>query len=173
MTRGITCQSTRTHNCHAFDAQLCAGHLDVETRMAMLPALKRKIIDAGLFLADALGVVASLSGASVVALTGKLMLAVVLAAISLGFFLRIVGRRRVASSAPPAAPRWWYAASSLAAVAEVAVLVEATDFPVRFSQPGFELYHWPIVIVALAGAFVLNLQVVRALGSSSRVSTSS
>jgi len=139
----------------------------------MLPALKRKILDAGLFVADAACVVASLSGASVVALTGKLMLAVVLAAISLGFFLRIVGRRRGAVSAPPPAPRWWYPAASVLALVEVTALVEATDLPVRFSQPGFELYHWPIVLVALVGSFILNLKVFRVLGAKSRVTASS
>jgi hypothetical protein len=139
----------------------------------MLPALKRKVVDGGLFVADAIGVVASLSGASVVALTGKLMLAVVLAAVSLGFFLRIVGRRRVASTPPPVVPRSWYVLASVGALVEVAVLVEATDFPVRFSQPGFELYHWAIVLVAVAGALALNVQALRSFASKRHVAASS
>lgn len=139
----------------------------------MLPTFKRKLLDAGLFVADAAGIVVSLSGASVVAVTGKLMLAVVLAAISLGFFLRIAGRRRVSVSTPTPVPRWWYPAASALALVEVATLVEATDFPVRFSQPGFELYHWPIVLAALAGSFVLNLWVFRVAGARYRARGSS
>lgn len=113
--------------------------------------------------ADLAGIALSGSGAAVVAFLGKFMLAVVLGAIALGFFLRLVGRRRVQAVSPPRVPMWSRTVSAVLAAGEVALLVEATNFPVRFDQSGFEPWHWALVLVAFAVAYTLNLRVVRNL----------
>ena len=113
--------------------------------------------------ADLAGIALSGSGAAVVAFLGKFMLAVVLGAIALGFFLRLVGRRRVQAVSPPRVPVWCRTVSAVLAAGEVALLVEATNFPVRFDQSGFEPWHWALVLVAFAVAYTLNLRVVRNL----------
>lgn len=113
--------------------------------------------------ADLAGIALSGSGAAVVAFLGKFMLAVVLGAIALGFFLRLVGRRRVQAVSPPRVPVWSRTVSAVLAAGEVALLVEATNFPVRFDQSGFEPWHWALVLVAFAVAYTLNLRVVRNL----------
>lgn len=122
----------------------------------MLVALKRKAGEALLVGADVAGMVLSVSGATVVALVGKVMLAVVLLAVGLGFFLRLSGRRKVA--APPPAPGWVRPAAGILSVVEVAALTEATDLPVRFNQVGFEPWHWGLVVGALLIAYALNMR---------------
>ena len=129
----------------------------------MLPALKRRIAEGLLAGVDMAGIALSGSGAAVVAFLGKFMLAVVLGAIALGFFLRLVGRRRVQAVAPPPVPMWSRAVSAVLAAVQVALLVEATNFPVRFDQAGFEPWHWALVLVAFAVAYPLNLRIVRNL----------
>ena len=129
----------------------------------MLLALKRRIAEGLLVGADVAGIALSGSSAAVVAFLGKFMLAVVLGAIALGFFLRLVGRRRVRVIAPPPIPMWSRAVSATLAAVEVALLVEATNFPVRFDQAGFQPWHWALVLVALAVAYPLNLRVIRSL----------
>lgn len=129
----------------------------------MLPALKRRIAEGLLAGVDVAGIALSGSGAAVVAFLGKFMFAVVLGAIALGFFLRLVGRRRVQAAVPPPVPTWSRTISVVLAVAEVAMLVEATNLPVRFDQSGFEPWHWVLVLVAFAVAYSLNLRVIRGL----------
>jgi hypothetical protein len=129
----------------------------------MLVALKRRIADGLLLAADIAGVVLAGSGAAVVAFFGKLMLAVVLGAIALGFFLRIVGRRQAQVVAPPPIPMWQHLASAALAAVQLAWLVEAANFPVRFDQAGFELWHWGLLVVALAVAYPLNLRLMGSL----------
>lgn len=127
----------------------------------MFLTLKRKVADGFLVIADVAGLVLSASGASVVVILGKLMLAVVLGAIALGFFLRLAGRRRQPSFAPARTPAWCYFASVVLAAVEVALLVEATTLPIRFHQSGFEPWHWVLVVAALVVAYVVHMQVFR------------
>lgn len=129
----------------------------------MLPALKRKAGEALVVAADVAGIVASLAGASIVAFLGKVMLAVVLFAVALGFFLRLSARRKVKVAAPHPSPAWTRPASALLAFVEVALLVEATNLPVRFIQPGFEPWHWALVVAALVVAYSLHMRLFRAL----------
>jgi hypothetical protein len=129
----------------------------------MFEVLKKKAGEAFLVGADVVGLVLSASGASVVAVLGKLMFAVVLGAIALGFFLRLSGRRKVKASPLSPAPLWWAFASSALAAVEVALLTEATNLPVRFGQPGFEVWHWALVAVALGVAYSLHMRLFRAL----------
>ena len=129
----------------------------------MLMALKRRIADGFLVAADVAGVALSGSGAAVVAVLGKFMLAVVLGAIALGFFLRLAGRRPGQVVVSPRTPAWSRAVSVGLATVEVALLVEATNLPVRFDQAGFEPWHWILVLVALAVTYPLNLRVMSRL----------
>lgn len=125
--------------------------------------LKRRIGE-GLFVAaNGAGMVLSLCGASAVAVLGKLMLAVVLTAVAFGFFLRLSGRRRNVQLEPVRPPAWCYVTAGVLASVEVALLAEATDLPVRFSQPGFEFHHWLLVLAALAVAFIVHMQIFRSI----------
>lgn len=144
---------------------IAAAHLRPALNIAneMFLTLKRKLADGFLVIADVAGLLLSASGASVVAVLGKLMLAVVLGAISLGFFLRLAGRRRQASLAPVPTPVWSYVASVVLAIFEIGLLVEATNLPVRFDQSGFEPWHWVLVAVALIVAYVVHMQIFRAI----------
>lgn len=127
----------------------------------MFLALKRKVVDGVLVVVDVAGLVLSVAGASLVAVLGKLMLAVVLSAIALGFFLRLAGRRRQQSVAPAPTPSWCYFASVFLTAIEVALLVEATNLPIRFNQSGFEPWHWALVVVALVVAYMVHMQIFR------------
>jgi len=130
---------------------------------SFLMALKRRIAEGFLVVADVAGVVLSGSGAAIVAFLGKFMLAMVLGAIALGFFLRLAARRRMQVLAPHPIPMWSRGVSVALAVVEAGLLVEATNFPVRFDQSGFEPWHWALVLVALVVAYSLNLSLVGSL----------
>lgn len=126
----------------------------------MLLSLKRRIAD-GLWVAlDVAGVALSGSGAAVVTVFGKALLAVVLGAIALGFFLRLAGRRRERVVVASRISAWARVASAGLAAVEVALLVEATNLPVRFNQTGFEPWHWIVVLAALVVTYPLNLRVL-------------
>jgi hypothetical protein len=135
----------------------------------MFPILKKKISNGFLVAVDTAGMIFSLSGASVVAVLGKLMLAAVLGAVALGFFLRLSGRRAPAPSFAQPTPRRYYVVAGFLSVLEVALLTEATDLPVRFYQPGFELQHWILVAGALAVTFVVQVQLIRSIFRSRRI----
>ncbi|PUE06526.1 hypothetical protein B9Z48_20185 [Limnohabitans sp. WS1] len=112
------------------------------------------------FLADLGGIAFSLSGATAAAVFGKALLAVVLGALALGFFLRISGRRVASDPSALRTPRWILAVSGLLSLVEVGVLVEATNLPVRFTQNGFELFHWALVLLAFIVAFFIQVRVL-------------
>jgi hypothetical protein len=127
--------------------------------LALRQAVKRHALSA----LDLAGTVSTSSLALVSAVTGRLLIAAVLAGLALGFFLRLSGRRApVAQAPPPIPPRAW-AASAVLSLAEVAALTEATNLPVRFDQPGFQMWHWVVVLLALVAAFVLQAGLLRAL----------
>jgi hypothetical protein len=129
----------------------------------MIRSLKSKAGEVLLVGADVLGMLLSASGAAVVAFLGKLMLAVVLAALALGFFLRFKDRKGLKAT-PPQRPPWWHhAASFTLAAIEAAMLVEATHLPVRFDQPGFAAWHWVLVLAAVAVAYSLHMRLFKAL----------
>lgn len=127
--------------------------------LALRQAVKRHAISA----LELAGTVSTSSLALVSAVTGRLLIAAVLAGLALGFFLRLSGRRaRVAEAPSPLPPRAW-AASAVLSLAEVAVLTEATNLPVRFDQPGFQMWHWAVVLLALLAAFLLQAGLLKAL----------
>ena len=115
--------------------------------------------------AELAGLAVSLSGVSLAALFGKLILAVLLGAIALGLFLRVAARRAGPRAAEPATPRWVGPASALLSLVEAAVLVEATHLPVRFDQPGFELHHWGLVLVGVGVGYVAQARLLRAVAT--------
>lgn len=81
------------------------------------------------------------------------MVAVVLLAMAVGFILRFTRRRSPAAAAVAKLPVWARAIAAGLAAVLVAGLVEATNFPVRFDQPGFEPWHWALVVAALLMAY--------------------
>jgi hypothetical protein len=140
--------------------------------------------------AELAGLAVSFSGATVAAVFGRLIPAVVLGAIALGFVLRVSARRaqpRAAEmttprpmdtsvdpprgcgpawerpGARPAKPRWVSPVSALLSLVEAAVLVEATHLPVRFDQPGFEPSHWVLVLVCVCAAYFVQERLLCAL----------
>jgi hypothetical protein len=127
-----------------------------------LPVLKQRAGEFLLAAVDIAGIVLAGSGAAVVAFFGKVMAAVVLAAISLGFFLRLSGRRRVPVPIPAKPSTWSRALSAAVSAITVAALVEATDLPVRFHQAGFEAWHWLLLAAALVVTYSLCMRIVGA-----------
>ena len=126
----------------------------------MLLPIKRRIAKGFATAVDVFGIALFGSGAAALAIFGKAMFAVVLGAIALGFFLRLAGRRRVQEVTPMPAPFWMRSVSALLAVVELGLLIEATNFPVRFDQAGFKSWHWALVLVALAVTYSLNLRLM-------------
>ena len=114
------------------------------------------------------GLMVSAFGTTVSLAFGRWMLALMLGMVVLGFFSRLTGRRRAERKVQPADPAWIYLAASAASVVEVALLVEATDLPVRFYQEGFAFGHWAIVVLALVAAFWLQLRALRAWATRAR-----
>ena len=123
----------------------------------MLVELRKSVSRKLEFAAEAVGLAASLSGTAIAVVFGKALAAIALGAIALGLFLRFTSRRK-AQEGPAAIPDpWWVPGLAVAlSVLEGAVLVEATDLPVRFSQPGFALYHWALVIAFLVAAYLVQ-----------------
>jgi hypothetical protein len=111
----------------------------------VLPALRSTLAKRLDSLIDLAGIGLSLSGATVAVVFGKFLLAVILGSVTLGIFLRFAGRRdrRLAPSVPT--PGWIRPTSAILTLVQAAALVEAINLPVRFSQPGFEAYHWVYV----------------------------
>lgn len=112
-------------------------------------------------LLDGVAVAFAVSGATVAAVLGKLLIGVVLAGLAIGFALRLKRRKsKLASPAKePSVPVTGLArlAAGAATVAEVTLLVEAANLPVRFNQEGFHMGHWYLVLLALTAAYLLQL----------------
>ena len=134
----------------------------------MLTTIRRSIASKVLVLLELYGLMISSLGTTVSLVFARWTLALMLGMVVLGFFFRLTGRRRAARKVQPADPAWIYVAASVASVVEVAVLVEATDLPVRFHQEGFAFGHWAIVVLALVAAFRLQLRALCAWADRSR-----
>jgi hypothetical protein len=116
---------------------------------------------------ELLGFVLSLAGASLAAAFGRFLLALLLAAVAFGMGRRIVKRRqRFATKPKPAA--WIRAVCLTLSLIEVAVLVEATDTPVRFHQEGFAYVHWAWVAAAIVVAYAIQVRALTALTKRAR-----
>jgi hypothetical protein len=132
-----------------------------QPRPKALARLRASLSERLELLLDGVAVAFALSGATVAAVLGKLLIGVVLAGLAIGFVLRLKSRKaKLASPANEAtAPVTGLArlGAGAASVAEVALLVEAANLPVRFNQEGFHMGHWYLVLLALAAAYLLQL----------------
>ena len=129
----------------------------------MLPALRSTLAKRFDSLIDLAGIGLSLSGATAAIVFGKLLLAVILGSVTLGIFLRFAARRAKRLSPSAQTHGWIRPVSAILTVVEAAVLVEATGLPVRFSQPGFEAYHWIYVLLFLGVAYRLQARLLSAM----------
>jgi NADH:ubiquinone oxidoreductase subunit 6 (subunit J) len=109
---------------------------------------------AGLFL--------SLSCAAVAVFLGKLFAAAVLTGITIGIFLRIVGRHEITDKPKPTLP-WIKLTAAFLAVVEVALLTEATNLPVRFNQSEFEKQNWVFVLLVLFVMYKIQVHFFRSV----------
>ena len=120
------------------------------------------------WIAEFVGLAISLSGATVAAVFGRLLIAVVLGGIAVGFFLRLSGRRgpNPRRAEPPSlALRLVIGALS---IVETAALVEATNLPVRYGQPEFAQGNWWLVIAVFAAAYLLQIRLFASLRRSTQ-----
>ena len=111
--------------------------------------------------AEAAGLVASVTGASLSLIVGRAAFAVVLGAVALGLFLRISSRAKNATTTDAPLPYWMRLGIALLAVLETGVLVESVNLPVRFDQLGFQWFHWVWVAFACLALYVLQLQILK------------
>lgn len=106
--------------------------------------------------AEATGAGLSVIAAPLAAFTGRLYIAVLVAAFGLGCGLRFVrlrqkrGQGGAPAPRPASTPVWLTPLVLLVSALEMALLVEATRWPVRADQPGFEPANWLWVIVGFA-----------------------
>ena len=135
--------------------------LPTEARPKALARLRSAVAARLDLLLDGVAVVFALSGATVAAVLGKLLVGVILAGLAIGFVLRLKSRKAKLASPTndPTAPvtGWARFTAGAVSVAEVALLVEAANLPVRFNQEGFHMGHWYLVLLALAAAYLLQL----------------
>lgn len=126
-----------------------------EIRRSVAVRVEVALESAGFFL--------SLSGASLAAAFGRLVLALLLAALALGIGLRLVGRQRLIAASRPKVSALARAGSLVLSLAEVAAVVEATDTPVRFHQEGFSYVHWALGLVAVAVVYLVQVRLIASL----------
>ncbi len=106
--------------------------------------------------AEATGAGLSVIAAPLAAFTGRLYIAVLIVAFGLGCGLRFVrlrqkrGQGGAPAPSPAPTPVWLTPLVLLVSALEMALLVEATRWPVRADQPGFEPTNWLWVIVGFA-----------------------
>ena len=96
----------------------------------------------------------ALSGLTVSVVFRKLAVALVSLWLLVMVFRRVI--RRTSVPAQPASRRALGAIFVLS-VLEMGVLVEMTQLPVRFDQPGFEMTHWLWVLLGLAVLFIVQV----------------
>lgn len=135
---------------------------------SMFPAVRSAVAKRFEVLAEIAGFTLSLSGATLAAVLGKLLVAVVLGSITLGFFLRLSNRRAGRVAVPAPTPPWVRPLAAVLSVIEVAVLVEAINLPIRFHDLGFAYLHWALALVALVVAYLLQVRLLRMVRSNSR-----
>jgi hypothetical protein len=129
----------------------------------MFPAIRQAFVKRIELLAEVGGLVVLISGATIAVIIGKAMLAVVLGAVTFGFVMRLARRRANRSPVLEVTPTWVRLVSGGSALVEVAVIVEATNLPVRFDQPGFQLIHWLLVAVLIVVAYLLQVGLFNAI----------
>ena len=124
----------------------------------MLQRLKSKIFEKLGLVLDLAAFLGTSGGAIVGGLRGKIPVALFLCVCAFAFFLRVTSQAQKISK-PRTAPGWVIVSNVALSIVSVAFLVEATNLPVRFTQDGFEYWHWALVLVALVALFALFSQV--------------
>jgi len=119
----------------------------------MLATFKQRVVDCFLGTLDIIGFAASLAGASVALLLGKLFAAVLFVLLAVGVLNRFVRRRRGDAVYQQPAPPWVLVVCVVFSIIETSVIAEASNLPVRFDQPGFEKSNWLFVVALLLVLF--------------------
>lgn len=119
----------------------------------MLAKFKQRIVDGLLGTLDIIGFAASLAGASVSLFLGKLFAAVLFVLLAVGVLNRFVRRRSGIALYQQPTPPWLLVVCVVVSVIETGVIVEASNLPVRFDQPGFEKSNWLVVVGLLLVLF--------------------
>lgn len=131
----------------------------------MLQFIRSKVQTAGAVVLEGAALALSASGTAAALIFGRFLLAVALGAFALGVFFRLSSRRRQGQAIDQQDPAWLAPVTALITMIECAVLVEATDLPVRFSQPGFQVHHWLWVLAFLGVAYVVQSRMLRRISS--------
>ena len=129
--------------------------------MKLLPSLnlKAKIKESATGLMDVAQMIVQVAvpgGGSVICFAvGKVVVGLILAAITFAVAMRLVWRRKHADQTRSIQrlPKWAKLSCASGALVGSAVLVEMTKLPVRFDQPGFAMFNWLIVLLVI---LVLN-----------------
>jgi len=82
-----------------------------------------------------------------------LFAAVLFVLLAVGVLNRFVRRRRGVALCQQPAPPWVLVVCVVLSVIETGVIVEASNLPVRFDQPGFEKSNWLFVVALLLVLF--------------------
>ncbi len=104
------------------------------------------------------------SGSAICFAVGKVVVGLILAAITLAVVMRLLWRRKHADRVRSSQrlPVWCKLVAILSALTVSAALVEMTKLPVRFDQPNFEIYHWLLVIISIVLFYSWGLSILRA-----------
>ena len=127
---------------------------------SLLTKLRSAASDKLELLAEGVGLVFAVSGATIAAVLGKVIVGVALGVLALGFLFRLKGRKKRALEAKNLVESPGVGARLLTGVVsacEVAALVEATNLPVRFDQTAFHMGHWYLVLLVFFAAYFLQL----------------
>ncbi len=134
-------------------------------KIRLIGGLRQRFAAVLELLVEIVGLIGAFAGTAVALFLGKLFAAAVLAGVTTGIVLRIAGRRGLPrTSVAPPSPAWRALCAALSLV-ETALLVEASNLPVRVTQPGFEKSNWLLVIAALIVLYVLQMRLLGAFRS--------
>jgi hypothetical protein len=125
---------------------------------------KKNLTSSLMTFADLTGMAFTITGSGIAIVLGRAMLAIILAALALGIFLRFSSRRKLRDAPLPVLPVWARPTSAVLSLVETALMVEATNLPVRFGQPEFEFYHWLLVAIVFVVAYTLQVSLLRRFG---------
>lgn len=158
--------TVRPHGKAALHLQPLKTDQPAQPRSTRLQRLRLAVASKLEVMAEATGLMFAASGATVAAVLGKFIIGLVLAALALGFLLRLKSRKNKTTEpqqlATTTSARF---VTGLVSACEVAALVEATNLPVRFDQGAFHMVHWYLVLLAFFAAYFLQLPLVtRVLG---------
>lgn len=129
----------------------------------MLPRLRHSIATRLEVVWEYVWFLVCLSGASLSAAFGRTLIALLLAALTLGLGRRLVARQKHAARLAPKVPAWVKVGSLGLSMVESALLLRATDIPTWIQQEGHAPVRWALVVVALVAAYLIQVRVLAAL----------